>query len=261
MASSADPGVEVQRQQISLALAEALKLIEKLPQSLPLGTAEGSIAENFGSFNIDDEEGPFFTVNRAWERTFQTTGEAAITRGQYGIKLVHDFLLHFLHIPGIEAHGSLNLMLGRVHQLTTMLQKLIAPVATKAKNTGNGSSLKIKLTKNSNKGTSSNKQATQQDDDAVADPNYEPPRQDPPSPTITDSEDDDHGEAAHEQVKVVKQNHIGLASPAQPPQVPTGPQVLTGHTGHTDTQVSLQINFEWYHTGVGLKHKKTELFI
>ncbi|KIK77667.1 hypothetical protein PAXRUDRAFT_776864 [Paxillus rubicundulus Ve08.2h10] len=196
MASSADPGVEVQRQQISLALAEALKLIEKLPQSLPLGTAEGSIAENFGSFNIDDEEGPFFTVNHAWERTFQTTGEAAITQGQYGIKLVHDFLLHFLHIPGIEAHGSLNLMLGQVHQLTTMLQKLIVPVATKAKNTGS-SNLKIKLTKNANKGTSSNKQAAQQgeQDDAVGDPNYEPPRQDPPSPTITNFEDGNHGEA------------------------------------------------------------------
>ncbi|KIK76244.1 hypothetical protein PAXRUDRAFT_18350 [Paxillus rubicundulus Ve08.2h10] len=181
MASPADLGVKVSQQQISLTLAEALKLIEKLPQSLFVKTAEGSIAENFSSFNIDDEKGPFFTINCAWERAFQATGEAAITQGQYSIKLVHDFLLHFLHISGIEAHGGLNLMLRRVHQLMAMLQKLIVPVASmKAKNTGNGpsaSSLNIKLTKNANKGTSLKKQIAQQDeqDNTGEDPNYEPP--------------------------------------------------------------------------------------
>ncbi|KAF8835974.1 hypothetical protein BDN67DRAFT_984264, partial [Paxillus ammoniavirescens] len=195
MASS--PGsvdVEAQRQQISLILADVLRVIEKLLHSLVLGTADGPIASHFGNFDIDPDEGPYFTVNCAWERTFQKTGEAVITGGQYGVKLVHDFLAHFLHIPGIEANGGLDLMLRHVHQLAEMLQKV--SVAARAKD-GSGasgpltSSLKIKLKKGVSKPSALNKQASQQEGQAEEDPDYVPPRRDPISPQVTDSEDSD----------------------------------------------------------------------
>ncbi|KIJ14787.1 hypothetical protein PAXINDRAFT_12359 [Paxillus involutus ATCC 200175] len=78
MALSTNPGIEEQRQQITSALKDVLTLIKKLPLSLS-GTPDGPIAVNFTNFDIDDDEGPYFTVNRAWERTFQKKGEAAIT--------------------------------------------------------------------------------------------------------------------------------------------------------------------------------------
>ncbi|KIJ20514.1 hypothetical protein PAXINDRAFT_7753 [Paxillus involutus ATCC 200175] len=148
------------QQQISLILSDVLRVIEKLPHSLVVGTADGPIASHFSNFDINPEEGPYFTVNCAWEWTFQKTGEAAITGGQYGVKLVHNFLAHFLHIPGIEDNGGLDLMLRRVHQLAEMLQKV--SVAARAKD-GNGptSGLKIKLKKGVSKPSAPNKQANQ----------------------------------------------------------------------------------------------------
>ncbi|KAF8127579.1 hypothetical protein EV363DRAFT_462861 [Boletus edulis] len=116
--------IRAQHQQVNSALAEVLVLIETLPNLLSLGTPEGTIASNFSNFDIDEDEGPYFSVNQAWERTFQKAQEAAITRGPYGVKLVYDFFAHFLQIPGIEAHGGLDLMLMRVNQLGDMLRKV-----------------------------------------------------------------------------------------------------------------------------------------
>ncbi|KAF8834294.1 hypothetical protein BDN67DRAFT_1016652 [Paxillus ammoniavirescens] len=188
MASTTDnkSGEGQQHQWINSALADVLKLIEKLPHSLPIGTPDGSIATHFSNFEIDADEGPYFTVNQAWERTFQKAGESAITRGQYGIKVVHDFLVHFLQIPGIEANGGLNLMLGRVHQLMDMLKKV--SVAAKAVD----SSLKIKLNMGGNAITASNKQKRlweEVNDENDAD--YVPPQREPLSPNITDDGSDD----------------------------------------------------------------------
>ncbi|KIK73194.1 hypothetical protein PAXRUDRAFT_179030, partial [Paxillus rubicundulus Ve08.2h10] len=76
MASSNNPRIE---QKITSVLEDVLTLIGKLPPSLPVGTHDGPIASNFSNFDIDADEGPYFTVNRAWERTFQQRGEAAIT--------------------------------------------------------------------------------------------------------------------------------------------------------------------------------------
>ncbi|KIJ09602.1 hypothetical protein PAXINDRAFT_17307 [Paxillus involutus ATCC 200175] len=210
MASSpGSPDVEAQRQQISLILSDVLRVIEKLPHSLVVGTADGPIASHFSNFDIDPEEGPYFTVNRAWERTFQKTGEAAITGGQYGVKLVHDFLAHFLHIPGIEDNGGLDLMLKRVHQLAEMLQKVSVAARVKDGSGAGGpttSSLKIKLKKGVGTGKTSalNKQASRQEGQAEEDPDYAPPRREPLSPQVTDSEDSD--EAVREQIKVVNSN-------------------------------------------------------
>ncbi|KAF8833049.1 hypothetical protein BDN67DRAFT_1021658, partial [Paxillus ammoniavirescens] len=62
-----------QQAHISQLLTELHNAIKSLPSSLPEGSESGLIATQFCSWEIDEDEGLFFSFNRTWERVFQRT--------------------------------------------------------------------------------------------------------------------------------------------------------------------------------------------
>jgi hypothetical protein len=56
-----------QRKQLAQSLAELHSIIARLPDSLPEAADDGLLGKHLRGFSIDEEEGPFFSFNRAWE--------------------------------------------------------------------------------------------------------------------------------------------------------------------------------------------------
>jgi len=117
--------VDPQKQRLSDLLQQLRVLIKDLSSSLPIGDKDGLISKNFSSREFDKSEGPYFTFNKAWERTFQVSDEEKVKRiakGKYGLDLVHSYVLHFSTIAGIEANGGLHLMAERVSALINFIR-------------------------------------------------------------------------------------------------------------------------------------------
>ncbi|OBZ67473.1 hypothetical protein A0H81_12663 [Grifola frondosa] len=58
--------IKLQRTQLQAKLDNLKLLINALPPSCPSGTLDGPIAQNFGDYDVDVDEGPYFSVDRAW---------------------------------------------------------------------------------------------------------------------------------------------------------------------------------------------------
>lgn len=101
-------------------LQAAILALEETPD-VAEGPADGLLAQHFSDHSID-EEGPWFTLNRAWERVFQRSEheqQCLVSCGPYGLQLVYDFLKAVIKIDGIsEVTG---LMLDRVTWLHTLI--------------------------------------------------------------------------------------------------------------------------------------------
>jgi hypothetical protein len=60
-----------QRKQLSQSLTDLHSIIAGLPGSLPEAAEDGPISHHLCDFNVDEDEGPFFSFNCAWECVFQ----------------------------------------------------------------------------------------------------------------------------------------------------------------------------------------------
>lgn len=88
--------------------AELLRLrqfIKKFTPVMAKGTADGPLALHFSDYSVDNDDGPYRTVNTAYDRVFQSMkdGDAAkvIVGGPNGLLKVHSFFVHFAKVPGL----------------------------------------------------------------------------------------------------------------------------------------------------------------
>jgi hypothetical protein len=100
-------------------------VIQLLPASIPLGTSDGKIARYFSDLDLEPDEGPWFTVDRAYTRVFQlAAGEelsSVITRGEYGLNLVFNVFKRFATENGMEKDGNYQLMSDRISKLLGLI--------------------------------------------------------------------------------------------------------------------------------------------
>ncbi|KAG1754910.1 uncharacterized protein EDB91DRAFT_1242132 [Suillus paluster] len=123
-----------QQKQLAQLLADLHSVIAGLPSSLPEAAEDGPISHHLRDFSIDEDEGPFYSFNRAWERVFQ----------KHGVILAHDFAVHFSALPNIEQHNGLNLMNECIKALIKLLHD-VAPTGS-SKKAASGLILRIKRT-------------------------------------------------------------------------------------------------------------------
>lgn len=112
------------RQRVKDALSELDVLIGLLPASVPTGSPDDPLATYFGDLSIDAEEGPYYSLDRAWLRVFQVPEAdqlSRITRGEFGTVVAHKFFKFFADAPGIEAHNGLFLLAERLSSLNCLV--------------------------------------------------------------------------------------------------------------------------------------------
>lgn len=124
MANATSPS---DQQLVDGLLKKLSSLIKKLPTTLPCGTKDGPIALNFSDLGHDnsDEEGPYYTFNRSWERVFQCSDaqkELLVIRGKYGLDLALAYIIHFSKVPGIEQSGGLVLLGAHIESLIDLIE-------------------------------------------------------------------------------------------------------------------------------------------
>lgn len=96
-------------------------LVKKLPTTLPCGTKEGPLAKYLTSLEYDNDS-PYETFNRSWERVFQRPDaekKLLVVRGKYGLDLAYRYAAHFATVAGIE--DSLGLVSKRVKTLIELI--------------------------------------------------------------------------------------------------------------------------------------------
>jgi hypothetical protein len=107
------------------ALLKALRArIRALPTSIPVATSDGPLARYFGDFEIDAEEGAYFTANRQWERAFQVSEQEQrnrIARGKFGMDLVCPFLEFYSQQDGIKGTDGVGMLARRIRGLNAIL--------------------------------------------------------------------------------------------------------------------------------------------
>lgn len=116
-------GVDNQRSLLEDELKNLRLLVNNLPASLPAGAANGPFMRYFTEVEID-EEGPWYAVDRAWNRTFQVPDAEQlqlVTRGEYGISVVAKFFVWAAALPGLEAYNGLYMVAERVHRLNALV--------------------------------------------------------------------------------------------------------------------------------------------
>lgn len=131
-----EPSPEEQQKHLQQLLNSLKGLIKNLPLSLPCGAKEGPIGKYFpDKAEYDEEEGPYFTFNKAYERVFQGLAEPdrelLVMRGKYGIERVHTCMTIFSKISGIEKNDGLVLMAARASDLLELCKTVyvISPSA------------------------------------------------------------------------------------------------------------------------------------
>ncbi|KAG1857770.1 hypothetical protein F4604DRAFT_1931250 [Suillus subluteus] len=149
-----------------------------LPESLPAAAEDDPISHHLRDFSVNEDEGPFYSFNHAWEQVFQCSEDERqklIMGGKHGIILAHNFAVHFSALLNIEQHDGLNLMNGCIKALIKLLHD-VAPTVS-SKKAASGLVLRIKRTL---------------DKDAESDPDdhdYVPPCKDPVSDNDTSTND------------------------------------------------------------------------
>ncbi|KIJ12670.1 hypothetical protein PAXINDRAFT_14433 [Paxillus involutus ATCC 200175] len=117
---------------VSQLLDQLKEVANSLPTTLPDGTKDGPIAIHLSNLSVDEEKGPFYSFNWAWELVFQRTDaekRKLIVRGKYGLKMDHSFTTHFVKLKGIEANGNIVLI---AEHLKTLLQLITEVTGTRA---------------------------------------------------------------------------------------------------------------------------------
>ncbi|KAH9940998.1 hypothetical protein B0H21DRAFT_824659 [Amylocystis lapponica] len=119
----AAPGLEDQRALLDQRLNKLRLLIRGLPP-LPAGPEDGPIARYFGDFSVDPDEGPYYSVDRAWTRTFQVSDDKKaelICGGALGLPLILRFFEHFASLPDMERYNGLHLLSERIESLSQLI--------------------------------------------------------------------------------------------------------------------------------------------
>ncbi|GBE89869.1 hypothetical protein SCP_1701950 [Sparassis crispa] len=102
-------------------------LVSALLPSVPVAPEDGPIAHHFGDFSVDEDEGPYYNVDKAWVHTFQVPEEqlaGLVSRGNYGLQLVYDFFAHFAELLNMEANDGLILLTQRVDTLIALITRV-----------------------------------------------------------------------------------------------------------------------------------------
>ena len=88
------------------------------------GTADSPLALHFLDYSVDNDDGPYRTVNTAYNCVFQSIkdGDAAkvIVGGPNGLLKVHSFFVHFAKVPGLP----LDLVGLRLRQINDLAVKV-----------------------------------------------------------------------------------------------------------------------------------------
>ncbi|KAF8587725.1 hypothetical protein K439DRAFT_1614151 [Ramaria rubella] len=126
-------GIECQHTILKEQLATLQTRVWGLPKSLPEGTMDSPIARYFADLSFDADEGPYYSVDQAWTRTFESklsnaNREWLIVCGQYGLRMVYTFLHHFSKEPHMEEHNGLDMLLLCVNQLHELVQNIAMKV-------------------------------------------------------------------------------------------------------------------------------------
>ncbi|KIK73898.1 hypothetical protein PAXRUDRAFT_177203 [Paxillus rubicundulus Ve08.2h10] len=106
--------ISSQQTKLSQLLTELHNAIKALLSSIPEGSKSGPIATQFCSWEIDEEEGPFFPLNKTWERVFQQSEaeqKSLVVQGKFSLQMAHSFCAFFSQAPGIETNNGLGLMI------------------------------------------------------------------------------------------------------------------------------------------------------
>jgi hypothetical protein len=122
-----EPSLAEQQKDLQWVLHSLQGLIKNLPSSLPCGAKEGPIGKYFlEKAEYNEEEGPYFTFNKAYDRVFQGLAEhereLLVMRGKYGIERVHTCMAVFSKISGIEKNKGLVLMAACASDLVKLCQ-------------------------------------------------------------------------------------------------------------------------------------------
>ena len=115
--------VSHQRSQIQQALKELAAASSQLPISVPSGTLDGWVSTKFNNREVDPDEGPWHTLDRAFVKCFQADHETIpldnVLRGPHGMGAVICALHHFIPLP--EMDSSLILALNKINDLTALV--------------------------------------------------------------------------------------------------------------------------------------------
>ena len=122
------PSTPHKREDLDASLKKLKLLINALPSTVPEGPPDGKIVKYFTDVEVDEDEGPYYSVDRAWTRTFQGLSDEEqqqlITRGRYGVTCIYKFLCDFAQKPGIEKYDGLHLMTVRVDALVALTARV-----------------------------------------------------------------------------------------------------------------------------------------
>lgn len=122
--------IDAQKQKLQTALQAFNAIIKALPKTLSAGDKNGPIATNFTSHKFDSDEGPYYSFDKAWNRTFQvpdTQKIALIYRGKFGLQLVQAYLVHYAQLLRLEEDNGLYLVAERVEALNIFICKQYIP--------------------------------------------------------------------------------------------------------------------------------------
>lgn len=121
-------GEDARRQLLSQQLEHLRVLVNNLPLELPEGPHDGPLQQHFGSIDIDRTEGPYFTVDQAWTRTFQALNpeqrEALVTRGPYGAQVIYQFFKIIAADKDVDMYDGLYLIARRCFEANELIGRV-----------------------------------------------------------------------------------------------------------------------------------------
>lgn len=111
----------VQGDGLTELLARLAATVNKLPSTLPKGREDGLLAQHFKEKPVDEDEGPWYSFNHAWERLFHTAKPREeqlklVTRGPHGLKLCYDFVNAYATNAAMSSSDKI-LMAGKIEHL------------------------------------------------------------------------------------------------------------------------------------------------
>ncbi|KAI0689463.1 hypothetical protein BC835DRAFT_1308345 [Cytidiella melzeri] len=122
------PTIEAQQHLLQSQLKTLCLLISNLPFTLPAGLPDGPLRKYFTDVDIDPDEGPWYSVDRAWTRVFQGTEEqqlALITSGPDGIGLVQHFSEWIAQQPGLAKYDGHYLTASKVYRVNELIIRVV----------------------------------------------------------------------------------------------------------------------------------------
>ncbi|KAI0685695.1 hypothetical protein BC835DRAFT_1309868 [Cytidiella melzeri] len=118
------PTIKAQQHLLQIKLETLRLLISNLPSTLPVGLPDGPLRKYFTDVDIDPDEGPWYSVDRAWTCVFQGTEEqqlALITSGLDGIGLVQHLFDWIAQQPGLAKYDGQYLTASEVYRVNELI--------------------------------------------------------------------------------------------------------------------------------------------